>query len=262
MRGTLVICADPESLAREAAQRFAAAVETRARAESAVRVALAGGATPRRLYELLAAPDFQRRIPWAKLHVFWGDERLVPPDHPESNYRLAREALLKHVPLPRENVHPVPVQSSPEATALAYEQELRAHFRERRGVPKFDVILLGLGADGHTASLFPRAAPLEEKERLVVAAYSPVGGPPRVSLTLPVLNQAREIFFLVSGAEKAAALRLAVEAPGTLPAQLVAPRGKLLWLVDTAAAGQLHSVKVQAPVASQAEPPVVSKAEP
>lgn len=244
MRGTLIICADAESLAREAARRLAAAVEARARTESAVRVALAGGATPRRLYELLATPEFQGRIPWAKLHFFWSDERLVPPDHPESNYRLAREALLRHAPLPQENIHPVAVQSSAEATALAYDQELRAHFRQRRGAPAFDVILLGLGADGHTASLFPRAAPLAERERLVVAAYSPVGGAPRVTFTLPLLNQAEQIFFLVAGEDKAAALRLAVEAPGTLPAQLVTPRGKLVWLVDTAAAGQLHTVRV------------------
>ena len=244
MRGTLIICADAESLAREAARRFAASVEARARTEPAVRVALAGGTTPRRLYELLATPEFQGRVPWTKLHLFWSDERLVPPDHPESNYRLAREFLLRHAPLPRENVHPVAVQPSAEATALAYEQELRAHFRQRRGAPAFDLILLGLGSDGHTASLFPRAAPLTEKERLVVAAYSPVGGAPRVTLTLPVLNQAHEVFFLVVGEDKAAALRLAVEAPGTLPAQLVTPRGKLVWLVDTAAAGQLHTVRV------------------
>jgi 6-phosphogluconolactonase len=254
VRGTLIICADAESLAREAARRLAAAVETRARTESAVRLALAGGATPRRLYELLASPEFQPRIPWAKLHLFWSDERLVPPDHPDRNYRLAREALLRHAPLPRENIHPVTVQSSPEATALAYEQELRAHFRQRRGVPAFDVILLGLGADGHTASLFPRALPLAERERLVVAAYSPLGGAPRVTFTLPLLNQAAQIFFLVAGEDKAAALRLAVEAPGTLPAQLVAPRGKLLWLADTAAAGQLHTVRVAPAVANKAEP--------
>lgn len=245
MRGTLIICADAASLAREAAGRLAALVEARAREEATVRVALAGGATPRPLYELLATPEFQARIPWAKLHVFWSDERLVPHDHPESNYRLAREALLKHVPIPRENVHPVPVAATAEAAALAYEQELRAHFHERRGVPAFDLILLGLGADGHTASLFPRAAPLEERARLAVMAMSPVGGPPRVTLTLPVLNAARAVFFLVSGEDKAAALRLAVEAPGTLPAQQVAPRGRLLWLADSAAAGQLQGVRVE-----------------
>jgi len=248
VRGTLIICSDLESLSREAAARFAAVVESRVGEQGIARVALAGGATPRRLYELLASEEFRASVPWARVHFFWGDERLVPLDHPESNYRMARETLLKHLALPKENVHPVPVASTAEAAALAYEQELRQHFRQRRGPPAFDLILLGLGADGHTASLFPRAAALAEKERLVAATQSPTSGLPRITLTLPVLNEARQIFFLVAGENKAAALRLAVEAPGTLPAQLVAPRrGLLTWLVDTAAAGQLHSVKVQAP---------------
>lgn len=255
MRGTLVICTDLDSLSREAARRFANTVEARARDQSEVRVALAGGSTPRRLYELLAAPEFSARLPWAKLHFFWGDERLVPRDHPESNYRMVREALLKHVPVPRENIHPVPGQSSAEAAALAYEQELRERFRQSRGFPAFDLILLGLGADGHTASLFPRAPALAEKERLVMPHIPAAGGLVRVTLTLPVLNQAREIFFLVSGGNKAAALRLAVEAPGTLPAQQVSPRGGgLLWLVDTAAASQLHSVRVEPSPVSESKP--------
>ena len=248
MRGTLIICTDLESLSREAAARFAAVVAACVGERGLARVALAGGATPRRLYELLASEELRASVPWAQVHFFWGDERLVPLDHPESNYRMARETLLKHLALPKENVHPVPVASTAEAAALAYEQELRQHFRQRRGPPAFDLILLGLGADGHTASLFPRAAALAEKERLVAATQSPTSGLPRITLTLPVLNEARQIFFLVAGENKAAALRLAVEAPGTLPAQLVAPRrGLLTWLVDTAAAGQLHSVKVQAP---------------
>jgi 6-phosphogluconolactonase len=246
MRGTLIICTDLESLSREAAERFAAAVEGRVREQGIARVALAGGTTPRRLYELLGTDEFRTRLPWGKVHFFWGDERLVPLDRPESNYRMARETLLKHLALPKENVHPVPVASTAEAAALAYEQELRQHFRQRRGLPAFDLILLGLGADGHTASLFRRSATLNEKERLVVATQSPTSGLPRVTLTLPVLNEARQVFFLAAGENKAAALRLAVEAPGTLPAQLVAPRrGLLTWLVDTAAASQLHSVKVQ-----------------
>lgn len=256
MRGTLIICADFESLSREAARRFVAAVEAQAREHTPVRVALAGGSTPRRLYELLAGPEFQPRIPWAHTHFFWGDERLVPHDHPDSNYRMAQDLFLKHAPVPRANLHPVPVQSSAGGAALAYEQELRAHFRQRRGVPAFDLILLGLGADGHTASLFPGAAALQEKERLAVA-HATGAGQARVTLTLTVLNQARHLFFLVSGKEKATALRLTLEASGTLPAQQVAPRqGELVWLVDTAAAGELQRVRVEA-----SPPPVVSGAE-
>lgn len=256
MRGTLIICADYESLSREAARRFAAVVEARAQEREPVRVVLAGGSTPRRLYELLAGPDFRSLLPWAQLHFFWSDERLVPHDSPESNCRMAWETLLKHAPVPGENVHPVPAQSSAEAAAQAYEQELRAQFRQRRGVPVFDLVVLGLGADGHTASLFPRAPALAERQRLVVAHHQP-GEPARVTLTLSVINQARHVFFLVSGEQKAAALRLALETTGPLPAQQVAPhKGELAWLVDSAAAGQLRRVRVQA-----VKPPVGSEAE-
>lgn len=245
MRGTLVICTDFESLSREAAHRFLAAVEERPAKEAGVRVALAGGSTPRHLYELLAGSEFGTRIPWERIHFFWGDERLVPHDHPESNYRMAQEALLKHVPVPPENVHPVPVQASPENTAQSYEEELRRQFGQRRGFPAFDLVLLGLGADGHTASLFPRAPALEIKDRWVMF-HIPGSGRARVTLTLPVLNQARRVFFLVSGEDKAEALRLAVEGTGSLPAQRVAPRkGELLWLVDTPAARRLERVKIE-----------------
>lgn len=254
MRGTLIICTDLDSLSQEAAGRFVGVVEERVHQQSPVRVALAGGSTPRRLYELLAGPEFRARIPWSQIHFFWGDERLVPYDHRDSNYRMAREALLKHVPVSRKNLHPVPVQFSPEEAALAYEQELREHFRQRWGVPAFDLVLLGLGADGHTASLFPRAPTLEEKNRLAATHTPAGGGHVRVTLTLPVLNQARRVFFLVSGEDKAAALRLALEATGSLPAQQVAPRkGELLWLVDTAAASQLQQVRVEPAVAGDVE---------
>ncbi|MFQ5664404.1 MAG: 6-phosphogluconolactonase [Terriglobia bacterium] len=244
MRGTLVICTDLESLSREAARRVVAAVE--AQRPWPFCVALAGGSTPRQLYELLASGEWRHRIPWDQLHFFWGDERLVPHDHRQSNYRMVREALLKHVPVPQQNIHPVPTQASLEATARAYEQELRAHFGHRWGVPGFDLILLGLGADGHTASLFPGAPALEDKQHLVVA-HRPAGYElARVTLTLPVLNHARRVFFLVSGASKALALRDAFEGTGQRPAQRVAPKkGELVWLVDSAAASRLTRVRVE-----------------
>lgn len=247
MRGTLVILPDLESLSREAARRFLAAVESRK--EKLFRVALAGGTTPRRLYELLASEEFAARIPWPQLHVFWADERLVPHDHLDSNYRLAHESLLRRVPLPRENVHGVRTQFSPEEAAAAYEQELRAHFDLRRGAPVFDLILLGTGADGHAASLFPGAAALEEKEHLVAAHRPPARGHALVTLTLPVLNAARRVFFLVAGKNKAAAVREGMKS-GTLPVQRVMPaRGELIWLVDAEAAGRLEKMRVEAPVA-------------
>ena len=246
MRGTLVICPDLESLSREAARRLLAAIrEVQKEPRTPFRLALAGGSTPRRLYELLAGSEFRDKIPWTQVHFFWGDERMVPQDHPQSNYRMGQEALLKHVPVPRPNIHPIPTQASPEEAAQAYENELRQHFG--RGVPTFDLILLGLGGDGHTASLFPGAAALEEKQRLAVAHRPGLKGFDRVTLTLPVLNQARRVFFLVAGENKATALRAALGSGGQLPAQQVAPRnGELIWLVDAAAASRLERVRVEA----------------
>lgn len=252
MRGTLVICPDAESTSREAAQRFVAAVaETLRDPRAGFAVALAGGTTPRRLYELLASEDCRSKIPWARLQFFWGDERMVPHDHPESNYRVAREALLAHVPVPKQNIHPIPSETSPEQAALGYEQELRAHFG-RWGVPRFDLVLLGLGADGHTASLFPGAAALTERQRLAVAHIRGVNQHARVTLTLPVLNHSRRVFFLVTGERKASALRAALESGGALPAQRVNPqKGELVFLVDAAATVKLNHIRVHA--ASEAD---------
>ncbi len=243
MRGTLIICADYESLCHEAARRFASAAEATGR--HPFRVALAGGGTPRRLYELLASAEFQRRIFWERVHFFWSDERMVPHDHPQSNYRLARDTLLKHVRIPPKSIHAVPVSLPLAPAAAEYEQELRRHFGRRWGFPEFDLILLGLGDDGHTASLFPGSPALHEKQRWV-AAHQPPHLPGRITLTLPVLNAARRVFFLVSGDTKATALRVALEASGHLPVQLVHPKkGELLWLADSAAAGKLKGLRVE-----------------
>ncbi|MCI0403952.1 MAG: 6-phosphogluconolactonase [Acidobacteria bacterium] len=250
MRGTLIICADYESLSREAARRFVAAVENGK--QRAFYIALAGGGTPRRLYELLASSEFERRVPWERVHFFWGDERLVPRDHPQSNYKLARESLLRHVRIPPKNIHPVGVNLPLEQAAAAYEQEVRSVVGGRWTFPVFDLILLGLGDDGHTASLFPRAPALQEKQKLVTTHRMPGTEPARVTLTLPVLNAAKRVFFLVSGECKATALRTVVEGTGQLPAHLVAPKGELLWLADTAAAGKLKGVRVQPAVAEAA----------
>ncbi|MGH9863360.1 MAG: 6-phosphogluconolactonase [Candidatus Acidiferrales bacterium] len=253
MRGTLVICPDLESLSREAAQRFVAAVaETLQGRGESFSVALSGGATPRRFYELLASDEFRPKIPWTHLHIFWGDERMVSPDHAESNYRVAREALLTHIPLPPQNIHPIAAHTSAEQAALAYEQELRTHFG-RWGRPVFDLALLGLGADGHTASLFPGATALEEKQRWVVAHVRGVNQHARVTLTLPVFNQARRVFFLVTGKEKASALQAALAGGSHWPAQRVNPeKGELVFLVDAAAAAKLERLRVEVTAAREA----------
>jgi 6-phosphogluconolactonase len=228
-----------------AAIAMAAADEWRARASAPVAasgrfaVALAGGSTPRQLYALLADPaaPYRAALPWARTHVFFGDERTVSPDHPESNYGMARDALLARAPVPEENVHRIRGEEEPEAVAREYEDELHAFFG---AVPWCDLVLLGMGADGHTASLFPRSPALEEHSRLVVAPFVPALGVRRVTLTLRALNSASRIVFLVSGASKAPALDRILSEPRatTLPAGRVRPpAGSVLWLVDRAAAG-------------------------
>jgi 6-phosphogluconolactonase len=224
---------------------LAAAEEWRARASAAVAasgrfaVVLAGGSTPRRLYALLADPSagYGAALPWARTHVFFGDERAVPPHHRESNYGMARDALLARVPVPDENVHRIRGEEEAEAAAREYEDELRAFFG---AAPRFDLVLLGMGADGHTASLFPGSSALDEPARWVVAPFVPALAVHRVTLTLRALDAASRIVFVVSGAEKAPALaRILAGGPGavSLPAGRVrAPAGSVLWLVDRSAA--------------------------
>ena len=208
-------------------------------------VALAGGSTPQNLYQLLASPEFSERMPWHSVHLFWGDERCVPPDHEDSNYGMAEKALISNVPLPSENIHRMKGELGFSKGAGEYEKELRGFF-ERERFPRFDLILLGLGTDGHTASLFPGSDGLKARDRLVVHDSSPVLSHPRITLTLPVINQASIILFLVAGKEKDRILAQALEDQGAdplallLPAQMVRPvNGELYWYVDEAAASLL-----------------------
>ena len=232
------IYSDLETLSAAAAQLFAEQAERAVAARGRFSVALAGGSTPRRTYELLARPPLGERMPWAKVHVFWGDERCVPADDPRSNYRMARQALLDHVPIPPEQIHPMPGSQEPRAAAERYEILLRSFFGEQP--PRFDVVLLGLGENGHTASLFPGTPVLEERQRWVAEVYVAEQDLFRISLTAPFLNQAGVVAFLVAGAGKAAVLREILEGPHDptrLPAQLIRPKhGELRWLVDQAAA--------------------------
>jgi 6-phosphogluconolactonase len=206
---------------------------------------LAGGATPKPLYELLASAPFARRIEWPRLHVFWGDERCVPPDAPESNYRMTREALIDHVALPPTNIHRIRGEDEASEAAVAYEEVLGRFFgSEKTSVTtSFDLVLLGMGADGHTASLFPGSAAAHETGRWVVATAGPQPGSWRVSLTPVLLNAADDVTFLVSGADKAERLKDVLEdrPPDSLPAQLIRPtHGALHWLIDEAAATRLE----------------------
>jgi len=212
-------------------------------------VALSGGSTPQGLYRLLATEPYAARVDWPRVQVFWGDERCVAPDDPASNYGMARETLLARVSIPAANVHRIRGEDEPAEAARAYERDLRETFATPDGPPRlvpgarFDLVLLGMGADGHTASLFPGTTALREPARWVRAVSPADGSPVRVTLTPAVLNAAAEVVFLISGRAKAAILRRVRESPyqpDLLPAQIVAPRaGHLRWLVDADAASDL-----------------------
>jgi 6-phosphogluconolactonase len=214
-------------------------------------IALAGGSTPRAAYQRLADRALAPEVDWKRTHVLWGDERCVPPDDPRSNYRMAKEVLLDRVPIPREQIHRIRGEEEPERAAVEYESRLRTllprHSERSEESGTLDLVLLGLGEDGHTASLFPGQSAVHETSRWATA----VPGPDklwRVTLTPPVLNAARNVAFVVSGANKAARLQQVIEGPynsDLLPAQAIRPlEGRLTWMVDEAAAGRLRSYRV------------------
>ncbi len=216
-------------------------------------MALAGGATPRDLYQLLATPEFSSQIDWRRTHLFWGDERAVPPNDPDSNFRMANEALISRVAIPHENVHRISAEMSPDIAARDYEQTLANFFlpdnlsplltEKDQAQPRFDLILLGLGEDAHTASLFPHSAALHETKRWVVSNYVEKLETYRITLTPPVLNSAANVLFLVAGAEKADAVHAVLRGerhPEEFPAQLVQPiDGRVVWLLDQQASAKL-----------------------
>ena len=246
--GERLVVESREALYVAAASQFflqaIAAVDTHGR----FTVALSGGSTPRGMYELLATdPTWRAQLPWERIHFFWGDERYVPPDHADSNFRMANEVLLSVAPVPAENIHRIYGETaSPADAASQYEHELRQVFEITQGqLPRFDLVLLGLGSEGHTASLFPGTRALAENQRLVVSNWVGKLFADRITLTPPVLNNAACVLFIVSGEDKATALKAIVEGPyepDQLPAQLINPTdGRLLWLLDQAAAHELDS---------------------
>ena len=240
------VCADAAELARAAARRFVDWAWQSIAKHGHFYVALSGGSTPRELYRLLGTSEFRAQVDWPRVHLFWGDERAAPPDSPESNYGMVRRELLLHAPIPPSNVHRMEAEDvNIGRAAHKYEATLREFLPlDDRGFPRFDLILLGLGQDGHTASLFPGAKLLRETSRWVSTPLVPKLGARRMTLTLPVLEAARRVLFVVSGAEKAEILRevLCGHPEPPLPAQLVNPReGERLFLVDAAAAAKLSS---------------------
>ena len=241
-QSNIFIFETPEQLALGAAERFVKYAGELQGLTETFSVALAGGNTPRRVYELLATEPFKKHVEWSRVHLFFGDERCVPAKHPESNYAMVNDALISRVPIPANNVHRIIGEGSASEHALAYENELRAFFA---GLPwpRFDLILLGMGEDGHTASLFPNSAALREMSRWVVSTRNYQSGQDRITLTVPVFNHASRIEVMVTGRKKAQRLKevLRPEA-GTeqLPVQAITPiDGLLEWLVDSDAASLL-----------------------
>ena len=240
---------DLDALARAAAEEIAKSAQEAIAERGRFTIALSGGSTPRPVFRLLAnAP----RIDWRRVHVFWGDERHVPPDHPESNFGMAHDELLSKVPIPAENIHRVRAENpSAERAAEEYAWTLRSAFDlgdlgdlgEGGELPRFDLVLMGMGDDGHTASLFPGSDAVRERSRLVIAPWVEKLHTYRITLTPPVFNRARQALFLVSGEEKAEALKAVLEGdfePDRHPAQIVKPEeGRLVWMVDRAAASRL-----------------------
>jgi 6-phosphogluconolactonase len=248
--GRVEVFPDAGALAAAAAEHVVRAAADATRQAGRFVVALSGGSTPKSLYAMLASERYAPRVDWSRVHVCWSDERCVPPDDPASNYRVAREALLDVVPLSEENVHRIRGEDEPGAAAAAYERDLRRLFGTPDGLPRmalgarFDLVLLGMGIDGHTASLFPGLTAVRESRRWAVAEQVAALPAWRVTLTPPVIDAAAEVAFLVSGRDKAAMLRRVLEGsylPDELPAQAVAPRqGRLRWLLDADAAADLR----------------------
>jgi 6-phosphogluconolactonase len=249
LKREIEICNSPEELSHAAAERFIAASEAAIQAQGRFTVVLSGGSTPRSLYSLLATEPYSSRIDWERVHFFWGDERSVPPIHKDSNFRMVRETLLSKVNPPPANIHRIPSEKTVASEAAkAYAEELKFFFSLRESEwPRFDLVLLGMGPDGHTASLFPDTLVLHEATLLVAAPWVDKLKSYRITLTPPALNHAAQVVFFVAGPDKAPALREVLEGtfrPETYPAQLIRPLdGKVTWIVDREASAQLRMGK-------------------
>jgi 6-phosphogluconolactonase len=238
----LLVFDTPEQVAQAAAERFVDYANGSIRDHGSFAVALAGGSTPRRTYELLSGDEFKSGVDWLRVHLFFGDERMVPQDSLESNYRMVNDALISRVAIPPQNVHRIRGEITPAESADSYEAELKSFFATVDW-PGFDLVLLGMGDDGHTASLFPGSDALKEEKRWVVETRHPQTGQNRITITLPVINHAARVTFMITGKEKAATLARVLRSDSAaeqLPAQKIKPvNGILEWLVDRAAASTL-----------------------
>lgn len=240
----VIVCQDTQELSQKAAQEFIRLAQEAVARTGRFTVALSGGSTPRALYSLLASPGYCEHVPWTQVQLYWGDERCVPPQHADSNFRMVQGSLLANITLPRENFHRIAGELDPAVAAADYEQQLRKLFGVPAGaVPRFDLILLGLGVEGHTASLFPGSDALNDQQHLVVATFVEKLQAHRVTLTLPVINHAAHVLFLVAGKDKAPVVKQivgALPAAEELPAARVQPvDGALMWLITQDAASEM-----------------------
>ena len=247
MRGRLQVFESAAALQHAAAEKIIAILNEEIAARGVASLALSGGATPRGVYELLGSEPFRGRIDWKKLHIFWGDERCVGPTMPESNFRMAKEALLRNIAILPQDVHRIRGEIRPQDAARESELDIRRFFGLKEGeFPRFTLVLLGLGEDGHTASLFPDTAVLGEKQRIVSDVYVDKLSASRVTLTAPAINHAAAVLFLVAGRSKAGILRNVLEeGEDRFPVQLIQPlSGQLFWFVDRDAASQLSKAEI------------------
>ncbi len=237
----VIVCSSTDELCHKAAAEFVTLAQKAQRNRGRFAVALSGGTTPRALYSLLAAPEYTEEIFWPQVHLFWGDERCVPPDHADSNYRMVHESLLSKIQIPGANVHRMAGEKEPQVAAAEYEEKLKDFFQLAPDVfPRFDLIFLGMGEEGHTASLFPGSDALNERKRLVVATYVEKLNAHRLTLTLPVLNHGAAVLFLITGANKAPVVKEILKDGSNLsrfPAAQIQPTyGRLVWLMTEDAA--------------------------
>jgi 6-phosphogluconolactonase len=241
MKGHLEIFQSSTALLYGAAEKILTCLREELLVHGTASLVLSGGTTPRGVYELIGSEKYRDRVDWKRIHLFWGDERCVPPTMPESNYRMAHRAFIKNIPIPSHHVHRIHGELRPQEAARAYEMDIRNFFSLKKGeLPRWTLVLLGLGEDGHTGSLFPDTGVLDEKERLVSEVYVDSLASYRVTMTLPAINNAATVLFLVSGRTKAVILREVLEDGGAdYPARRISPvSGRLFWFADYEAASQ------------------------
>ena len=237
-RGEIIICKDPDSVAEKAAEFFVSCARRAIDERGRFNVVLSGGSTPKLMFAKLAAMLADNRLPLGKIYFFFGDERMVPVTSAESNFRMANDLLLKPLGIPETHFFRFRTELEPEAAAAEYSTAVRAHFGIESGIPSFDLVYLGLGTDGHTASLFPGTDVLNEQDKIAAAVHVPKFDAYRLTLTFPVLNAAATVAFLVTGKDKRDVLQKVLNGDSGLPAERISPAGDLIWFVDKAAAGQ------------------------